>query len=193
MNKSIITAGLVAALTLVSPAGLAAHGPAGDGWHTDSARVIEVVPIMKIVRIEEPRTFCEQHEVRGVADRERSPAPVIIGGIVGGVVGNQLGKGRGNDATTIAGALLGAVIGNDIARDGARHADYQVEERCRTVTDVREEEVVDAYRVTYRYHGRDYVTEMDHDPGRHLRVNTLVEPVRHRGGEHQERDYRNHW
>jgi uncharacterized protein YcfJ len=43
-------------------------------------------------------------------------------------------------------------------------------ERCRTETDWRNTNRVLGYDVTYRYHGREYTTHMDHDPGDRLRV-----------------------
>lgn len=41
----------------------------------------------------------------------------------------------------------------------------------------RAEEVV-AYRVHYRYHGHDYITEMPYDPGSRLPVDFDVQPIR---------------
>jgi len=44
------------------------------------------------------------------------------------------------------------------------------EQRCRTETNWRSTDRVLGYDVTYRYGGREYTTQMDHDPGDRLRV-----------------------
>jgi len=44
------------------------------------------------------------------------------------------------------------------------------EQRCRTETDWRSTDRVLGYDVTYRYGGREYTTQMDHDPGDRMRV-----------------------
>ena len=109
--------------------------------------------------------------------------PAVVGGIIGGVVGNQFGSGSGQTAMTIAGSLLGASIGRDTAyrhRRGYRHGIRTVsgvERRCETEEVVHEEERVEAYRVTYKYRGREYVTRMGSDPGSRIRVRVRVDPI----------------
>ena len=84
--------------------------------------------------------------------------------------------------TTAAGAVLGAGIGANASR---RHAEshyrprtsYRTERVCQIVDEVREEQRVTGYRVRYRYAGETYVTYMDRDPGRFLRVRVDVTPV----------------
>lgn len=102
----------------------------------------------------------------------------VLGAIVGGALGNQVGKGDGRKAATLAGALIGGSIGHDSARrngygyyesDGGYYS-RGYEERCRTETRWRGEREVVGYNVTYRYAGRTYRTQLDHDPGERLRV-----------------------
>jgi uncharacterized protein YcfJ len=50
-------------------------------------------------------------------------------------------------------------------------------ERCRVSQEVRYEERVVAYRVTYLYRGRELTTEMPHDPGNRIRVGVDVHPL----------------
>jgi uncharacterized protein YcfJ len=51
------------------------------------------------------------------------------------------------------------------------------EQRCGVQEEVRFEERVRGYRVSYRYRGRDYVTEMPYDPGPRLRVAVEARPL----------------
>ncbi len=146
----------------------------------DRARVVEVEPIVKVVRIAEPRHVCrKKREVRREHHHASSAAPVIAGGIIGGVVGHQVGKGRGKDAATVTGALIGLAIGDDIARKNHRRDDvYTVSHRrCTTVQSWREEERIEGYWVKYRYRGKTFTTRMDHDPGQYVAIRITVQPV----------------
>lgn len=122
----------------------------------------------------------------------------VLGGIVGAAVGNQIGDGDGRRAATVAGALLGSAIARDSYRDdrrydGRRYDDrygyddgyggYAVqrevvryEQRCRSVEDVRQDDRVVGYRVTYDYNGHTYTTQTPYHPGRTLRVRVDVTP-----------------
>jgi uncharacterized protein YcfJ len=163
----IATAGL--ALLLITPA------VADDSFYYDHAKVIDSRPVYETVRITTPDTRCRE---RHVSERPmpRSYTSVVTGGIIGGVIGNQVVHGKYRDWGTVAGALLGGSLGNDyyhrtqVAPTGGR-SDY----RCREIERVREERQLVGHEVTYRYHGRDYVTMMDHDPGRRVRVAVSVD------------------
>ena len=153
---------------------------AGHRW----AKVVDVQPVVRVVRVSSPEESCWNEPVRQTAQNYRSgygsATPVILGGILGGVAGNQFGGGRGNDVMTIAGALLGASIGRDAAH--RRHyraspARYVTERRCEVREVYRDEERIEGYQVTYKYQGQTYVTRMDSDPGRRIRVRVQVEPV----------------
>ncbi len=145
----------------------------------DYAKVEHVKPIYRTVRVNRPRQECWQEDVIHRDRGGRSATPLVVGGILGGAVGHQIGNGRGRDIATVAGALLGASIGNDMRQRDYRGREWvSTENVCRDVVDYSEERRVVGYEVSYRYHGRHYVTEMDHDPGRRVRVAVDVAPVR---------------
>lgn len=116
-------------------------------------------------------------------------AGTVLGAIVGGAIGHQFGNSSGGrDHGTAAGAIIGGLIGHDAERNGVsgyRRVSGDVIEvdrepvtrdvqRCRTVSDYREE--IAAYDVRYSYHGREYVTRMAYNPGPTLPVNVEVSP-----------------
>lgn len=149
----------------------------------DYAKVVQVTPVIRYVTVTTPVRECWE-DVEYYETRHRTPGnagKTLFGAIVGGVIGHQFGSGRGNDAATVAGTLIGAAIGSESAR--SRHADYDVEriarpvERCQTRYRSHREERIDGYRVTYRYRGQTYMTEMPYDPGRRIRVRVDVRPA----------------
>lgn len=148
------------------------------------ARVVDVVPLVERVRRAAPVEQCYDESTSGgyrsSRGNERTGA-TIAGGILGAVVGHQIGSGSGRKAATVAGTLLGAAIGNNASRGNDRDEGYYEEpryrERCEVRDEVRLEERVRGYRVTYRYHGRDYVTELPYDPGPRLRVAVEARPL----------------
>ena len=149
-----------------------------DGYY-DYAKVERVKPIYRTVRVDRPRQECWQQDVVHRDPRARSATPLVVGGILGGAVGHQIGNGRGRDIATVAGALLGASIGNDMRQQQYGGREWVSSEHvCRNVVDYTEERQVVGYEVSYHYHGRQYVTEMDHDPGPLVRVEVDVAPVR---------------
>lgn len=176
---------------LIGVAGTAAADPPYRGSGVDYARVVDVVPIVRHVRIATPAQECWQeteyqtirHETRsyGPGVRARSPLPSIAGGIIGGVIGHQFGSGSGKDAMTVAGALVGATMGARATqyRDATSVA-YEERpvtvQRCETTTSYREEERIQGYRVTYVYAGREYQTTMASHPGNRLPVRVTVVP-----------------
>lgn len=179
MNKLITTAfvGMLAAAS-TSAYSYDRYGHERDGYY-DYAKVEQVKPIYRTVQVERPRQECWQEDVVHRDPGHRSATPLVVGGILGGAVGHQIGKGRGRDIATVAGAILGASIGNDVRNRNAYGGRewVQTENVCRNVVDYTEERQVVAYEVTYRYHGRRYVTEMDRDPGPRVRVAVDVAPV----------------
>lgn len=179
--------------------------PASDhGAGYDYARVVDVDPIVRHVRVRTPVRECweetrydrydDRYDDHGRYDRHDRPrseaGATIAGGIIGGVIGRQFGDGKGRDAMTLVGTLVGAAIGNERASRGReydeRYADYGVYERqsrpvtrCETRYRTDAEERIDGYRVTYRYRGQTYTTRTDYDPGDRIRVRVEVEPVRY--------------
>lgn len=180
MGRFLIGLGASALVLAAGPALAGGHGGRGH----DYARVVDVDPIVTRHRVHVPVEQCWR-EVRYreayVPARRDTTGAAIVGGVAGAVIGSQFGSGDGRTAATLAGAALGAVVGREAARSGDG---YRVDarprevERCRTVHETRHEERVVAYRVTYAWRGRHYVTEMPHDPGRRIRVGVDVYPLR---------------
>lgn len=136
---------LIAATVLVGISNLAIAADAPQLRHrlTEYANVIDVEPVFRRVRSEQPRQECwieQQEQVviregtrqrfgqvsnQSRSSRTYSGGDAIIGGIIGGVIGNQLGKrgGRGaRNGATVAGAIVGSVIANEArGSDVSRH------------------------------------------------------------------------
>ena len=189
MNSKPKLAALVSAAMLL---GTTASALADNHYRTarndramyDYAQVISSQPIVNYVTVSTPVQECwEEMQYYTVDRRTRGTGGgTLLGAVIGGVIGHQIGSGRGNDAATVAGTLIGAAIGNDSARrrhgdaDGVeRHA--RPVERCKTSYREHREERIDGYRVTYRFHGQKYMTEMPYDPGSKIRVRVDVRPA----------------
>lgn len=173
MKRIAIAAGALA--TALAPAAFAQSYPEyrdrdyrGDYRDRDFARVIESRPIHESGdRREEcwnPRAG-HFEEVRGES-KTRIGKGAAIGAVAGGVLGNQTDSSAG----TGVGAVLGGIIGHQIERrnnenDKQDDLDFS---RCRTVAQGSDGLV--GYDVRYEYRGREYVTRMDHDPGRRVRI-----------------------
>ena len=165
----------------------------------DYARVVNVEPMRRRVRVSEPVRECWDEPVyrsNGYRSNYRSDGPLssphvgstLLGGIIGGVVGNQIGQGRGRDAARVAGVLIGGAIGNNISHQRDRERDYysddrgyygneRLVERCQVHNRDSWDERIDGYRVTYEYGGRDYTTRMPYDPGERVRIRVDVTPL----------------
>jgi uncharacterized protein YcfJ len=142
----------------------------------DYARVVDVEPIVKEVRIETPRRECRE-SVQSVESRPDTGARTILGGVIGGVLGSQFGSGRGRDAATVAGALIGSRVGYDSANGRYARSQERVIERCRVSYETEYEERIEGYRVTYEYNGREYTTRLPYDPGNRIKVRVAVAPA----------------
>ena len=149
----------------------------------DYAKVLSSEPMINYVTVTTPVRQCREEMQYYTVDRRArdTGGGALVGAIIGGVIGHQFGSGRGNDAATVAGTMIGAAIGGENAR---RHSDhYGVEriarpvQRCSTTYERRREERIDGYRVTYRYRGQTYMTEMPFDPGSKIRVRVDVRPA----------------
>lgn len=149
----------------------------------DYAKVISSQPIVNYVTVKTPVRECWEEMQYYTVDRRprHGGGATLVGAILGGVIGHQVGSGRGNDAATVAGTLIGAAVGSEASRQ--RHDGYGEEriarpiERCETRFQSREEQRIDGYRVTYRYHGQKYSTVMPYDPGNRIRVRVDVRPA----------------
>jgi len=158
---------------------------AGDDYATyDYAQVVSSQPIIKYVTVKTPVSECwEETEYYTVNNSPGgNAAGTLFGAVMGSVIGHQIGSGSGNDVATVAGGLIGAAIGNDVSkrRKGQNVAEQHSRpvERCKTSYREHREERIDGYRVTYRYHGQKYMTEMPYDPGNKLRVRVDIRPAR---------------
>ena len=163
------------------------------------APVVDVEPIVRVIRVERPREECwdetvyEEYPVgggyRARAGRGTAGA-TIAGGLIGGLVGRQFGGGSGRDGMTLVGTLVGAAIASDKAR--ARHAypgpGYQgatyerrpvTVERCRVDTESFEEERIEGYLVTYEYAGERYTMRTAEPPGDQIKLRVTASPVRY--------------
>ncbi len=180
MRKLLVTS-LTA--TAIAVSGAAQAGRQASSF-TDRARVVDVEPIVRTVRVEHPRRECWEEEERYSAhdQHNHSAGNMIVGGVIGGLVGHAVGrrinKGRGRHGAALAGTLIGAAVGHEAAshsHDG--HAGGGYRERCRTYVDYSTEERVDGYWVTYRYKGEEFRTRMRHQPGDTLPVRVRVIPL----------------
>ncbi len=177
MNRMVLFV-VSAAIALVAAPPTLAGNQYDPAFH-DYADVIEVKPIIELVRVDSPRQECwtETRTRYGYRGGHNSYTPEIFGAIVGAAVGNRFGRGRGRDLATAAGAVLGGSIGHDVKRRNHRYAYNEPVERCETRHEFHEEEHVVGYRVKYRYGDRIYHSRTSHDPGDRIRVRVHVEPT----------------
>jgi uncharacterized protein YcfJ len=157
----------------------------GDGY--DYARVVDVEPMIRRVRVTTPQRECWDESRYDTRGRGNGPLPrssaggAVLGGVIGAVIGHQIGHGRGRDAATAAGAVVGAAVGSQQAqRRGAYGSvpsrEYTVQ-RCETHYSDAWEERTDGYRVTYMYNGHRQVTVLPYRPGNRIRVRVDVRPA----------------
>jgi uncharacterized protein YcfJ len=143
---------------------------------------------MRSIRVAQPSRRCWQESrqvpVRHGWRRHDSATPELFGAILGAAVGSRFGHGRGRGWATAAGALLGGSIGHDMkyAHRRYRNRDYgqryinRSVQRCEVVNDYITEQQIVAYRVHYRYNGREYTMRMRERPGSSIQVWVKVRP-----------------
>ena len=180
MKKRTVAIAVGSLFTALAPVALAQYY-SGDGYRDrdyrrdrgEYARVIESRPMYDNVAASQecwnPRAG-HFEEVRG-ENKTRIGKGAAIGALAGGVLGHQVDSGGG----TAAGAILGGILGHQLERradsnDAQNDLDYS---RCRTVGDSGTGNIV-GYDVRYEYNGREYVTRMDREPGRRLRLGEEV-------------------
>jgi len=174
---------VLASATMLLGTSASAFADYNAGASYDYARVISSQPKIRYVTVSTPVKECWQETQYYSVDRNagRYAGSTLFGAIIGGVIGHQFGSGHGNDAATVAGSLIGAAIGNGTARqrngNGVEQHSRPVQ-RCETRYQESREERIDGYRVTYRFNGQKYVTEMPYDPGERIRVRVDVRPAR---------------
>lgn len=176
--------GMTALLTVTyaiisSTSALAYRRDRGDD--VDYAPVTHVEPVYESREIVRPQEQCWTEQVPVRSSATHSYTAPILGAIIGGALGNSLGHHDSNKKVgTVVGAALGGSIGRDIGNrnnNGYQQAAYRDEEMCRIVERSSYRDEIVAYRVSYRYHGRDYTTEMPYDPGARIPVRIDVEPA----------------
>lgn len=179
MNKTLSIA-LMGAVLLTSPlAAQAGHKWKHDQGFYDRARVIDVDPIVRTVRVSTPRRECWEEEVRYpvYTRNHKRDGAALVGGIIGGIVGHKVGDGK--SGATIAGTLLGASIADSAAKRShpdQYYEDVSYETRCSVERDYYTEERIEGYRVTYRYQGQTFTTRTDYDPGKFIKIRVKVAP-----------------
>ncbi|MBX3705248.1 MAG: glycine zipper 2TM domain-containing protein [Pseudomonadales bacterium] len=167
-------------LSLLLPTLLVPSLAIAGGRHHE-ARVLSSKPIYQTVSYSVPVEQCRYEQVAYHEPGHRSATPALLGAVIGGALGNAVGHSKRNKQVGVAvGAVLGASVGSDIGR---RHQTagspvrYGTERVCSTVHEQRHEDQLVGYRVTYRYAGQTYVTDMDYDPGPTLPVVVHVRPL----------------
>lgn len=207
MNSPVTASRRPLAVALVAALGLALVVPAAQAgdhgkrskWYDDDrrewdgrddydwAKVVDVDPIVRRIRVEEPRRECwdETRYEPGRVRREGTSTAggMILGGIIGGAIGNQIGRGDGRRAATVAGAIIGSAIGHDTAERRGPPRTYEepgreyTVEKCDVRYETRWDERVEGYDVEYVYNGRSYHTRLPYDPGEKLRIRVGVQPA----------------
>lgn len=160
---------------------------AGKGSFVDVAHVTKATPIYTTIERRVPERECWVEQVREEAPRHRrnTATGTIVGGIIGGAIGNAVGAGSENKKVgAVVGTILGMSVGNDISRAhnrrypaGYNEVSYRDVERCEVRHRIETEQELVGYDVTYRYKGRTYTTQMDHNPGRQLKVAVNIRPL----------------
>lgn len=181
---SLIAIGALAGMAAPAAAQDYGREPYGYADDFDYAPVVRVEPLIRTVHVSVPRQECFT-ETRYVPVRGReTPAAgsMIVGGLIGAVIGHQFDGRHSRNVGSVAGAMIGSAIGHEAAqRNYTGYDDPRVRavdtQRCEVRREDRIEQRTEGYRVTYRYHGRLYTTQMPRDPGDRVQVRVNVEPV----------------
>jgi uncharacterized protein YcfJ len=190
MSRKIILSSLASGAVLLSATAFADSPYRSDSYDSegyDYARVVDVDPLTRQVRIDTPRRECyEQTRYRddNPAQRRGTAGSTILGALIGAGIGNSIGSGDGRRVATVAGAIIGSAVGHDVGerrhdRDyayGSQPVAY-TQQRCDVRYETSYQERIDGYRVTYEYNGQRYVTQLPYDPGKRLRIRVNVEPA----------------
>jgi uncharacterized protein YcfJ len=141
--------------------------------------VTAVEPIVQYVTRKIPHETCRDERVRvDRAAANHSATPGILGAVIGGVVGGALGQdSRYQPVTAGAGALLGASVGTDISHRQNIQSYYVTEQRCEVDYELRDQENIIGYRVSYLYGDRIYQTETRQRPGSTIKVRVEISPL----------------
>ncbi|MBE9539554.1 MAG: hypothetical protein IMF06_10755 [Proteobacteria bacterium] len=143
------------------------------------APVVAVEPLVRTVTRKIPHESCFDERVRVVQSGVSHPAtPGILGAVIGGVVAGSLGhNSRYQPVIAGAGALLGASIGHDVAHSQNSRSYYVTERRCEIDYELRDEDTIIGYRVSYQYGDKIYHAETRNDPGSMIELQVDLRPV----------------
>lgn len=139
-RKSLISATLLGIAMGMSSVATATDRRVATERFTEYAKVVDVQPVYKEVRLREPGQECwteQQEHIIGyetTSRREhyntnhnqtnRPSTNALVGSVIGGVIGNQLGRGHSRSSrtgATVAGAIIGGAIGSETRADVQRH------------------------------------------------------------------------
>lgn len=144
------------------------------------AKVTHVQPITQMIEQYIPQKHCWNEPIRYKQPKahRQNNSGAIIGTIVGGAIGNNISRhGRSG---TIIGAVIGASVGHNLTKQNnprpRPNSFHRNQRRCQMTERVSYQEKVIGYDVSYRYQGNEYQTQMDHHPGRKIRVKMSVQP-----------------
>jgi len=142
----------------------------------DYARVIESRPIYESANAGRQECWNPRaghfEEVRP-QNKTRIGKGAAAGAVVGGVLGHQIGDN--GTAQTLGGAVIGGLIGHQLEKRNEEDRQDDLDfSNCRVIGDSGLGNQVSGYDVRYEYNGREYVTRMDHEPGRRLELGVDV-------------------
>ncbi len=161
--------------------GVLAASLASAQTHTSVVEVpvTAVEPVVRIITRKIPQESCWEERVKVVREGgNHSATPAVIGAIIGGVVGGSVGhNSRYQPIIAGAGAVLGSTIGNDISHQRNTQSYYVTEQRCEVDYELRDEEQIIGYRVSYQYGDRTYQTQTRDRPGATIQLQVNVKPV----------------
>ncbi len=185
MKRTKFKTAAFATLVLVGGSAMADHGVEISAQHTDyvHAKVLSVTPVYREIRTSTPVRECWQEPVqkrKHVRHHSADPGATLAGGLIGGIIGHQFGKGRGKKVSTALGTIIGAQIGHDASRRAHAGTEFQYTEYerfCEVENRVSYEEVLDGYKVKYKYRGKQYQTHLPYDPGDKIKLQITIEPV----------------
>lgn len=147
--------------------------------------------------------YGDRDSVREVERRNDNGRTIatVVGGIAGAVLGSKIGDGSGRYVGSAVGTMVGGMAGRGIYdanrrarqprdgvvtvcepvqddgrvyRDGGGSRHYGADDRQGGAYGYPDAGGVNAYDVTYRYAGRDYVTRTNHHPGERIRIRVDV-------------------
>ena len=143
-RKKLISATMLSVAMGMSNVATANEKRVATERFTEYAKVVDVQPVYKEVRLREPRQECwteQQDHIVGYEtssrnehyettrnQANRSSGNALVGSVFGGVIGNQLGRGHSRSSragATVAGAIIGGAIGNEAHGNVQRHRRHE--------------------------------------------------------------------